>query len=204
MKHRNIVAILCDIDPSKAADVAKTLVDAGITRIQVPVNSPNPIKSISAMIQSLGSKAVVGAGSVLDRQDVDGLKIIGGEFVMSPNCDAEIIAITKQLGLASWPGAFTPSECFTALRAGADGLCIAPATMVGVTGFKELRKLLPDEVPLYAVGGIKASDFKKYVKAGCSGFCLGSSIYKPSWTLSKIADKAAAIVDAHDEVFEGF
>lgn len=204
MKRRNIVATFHGIDVDQVVEVVEVLVESGISRIEIPLNSPNPFGSISAITQALGDKAIIGAGMALNRIDVDGLKVLGGKFISSPNCNPEIISLTKGLGLLSWPGVVTPSECFAALAAGADGLNVTPASMAGINGFKALRALLPEGTPLYAVGGVKLSEFKKYVQAGCSGFGLGSEIYVPGWSINKVADKAAAAVDAHDTVFKGF
>lgn len=204
MKRRNIVATLHGVDVEQAAEVASTLVKIGITQIEISLNSTNPFGSISAITQALGNKAIIGAGMALKRIDVDGVKVLGGKFISSPNCNPEIISLTKGLGLLSWPGVVTPSECFAALAAGADGLNVTPASMAGIHGFKALRALLPEDTSLYAVGGVKFSEFKKYVQAGCSGFGLSTEIYDPKWSIDKIADKAAAAVDAHDTVFDGF
>ncbi|WP_419904606.1 2-dehydro-3-deoxy-6-phosphogalactonate aldolase [Kiloniella sp.] len=204
MKRRNIVVTLEGVEVEEAVDLAGVLVEAGITRIEIPLDSPNPFGSISAITKVMGDKAIIGAGMALKRIDVDGLKILGGKFISSPNCNPKIITLTKELGLLSWPGVVTPSECFAALDAGADGLNITPASMAGFNGCKALRALLPEGTPLYAVGGVKLSEFKKYVQVGCSGFGLGSEVYAPGWSIAKVADKAAAAVDAHDTVFEGF
>ncbi|MFD2205465.1 2-dehydro-3-deoxy-6-phosphogalactonate aldolase [Kiloniella antarctica] len=204
MKRRNLVVTLNVTEKSEAIEVAELLMEAGISRIEIPLNSPNPYKIISAITQTLGGKAIIGAGMALKRLEVDGVKVLGGKFISSPNCNPQIISLTKELGLLSWPGVVTPSECFSALAAGADGLNVTPASMAGINGFKALHTLLPVDTPLYAVGGVKLTELKKYVQAGCSGFGLGAEVYVPGWRLAKVADKAAAAVDAHDLAFPGF
>jgi 2-dehydro-3-deoxyphosphogalactonate aldolase len=199
--HRRLIAILRGVQPHEAADMARALVDAGITMIEVPLNSPEPLKSIAAMKQAVGDSALIGAGTVLTPKDVADVKAASGEFVVSPNCDIDVIAKTKELGMGSWPGVLTPTECFAAIKAGADGLKIFPASIIGSDGIKAMRAVLPSETPVYAVGGVGPDDFAIYAKAGCDGFGLGSGIYKPGMTAGDVAKAATAYVRAHDAVF---
>ncbi|MEQ8284652.1 2-dehydro-3-deoxy-6-phosphogalactonate aldolase [Thalassospira sp.] len=199
--HRKLIAILRGVEPHEAADMARALVAAGITMIEVPLNSPEPFKSIALMKQAVGDAAMIGAGTVLTPQDVIDLKAASGEFVVSPNCDIEVIAKTKELGMGSWPGVLTPTECFAAIKAGADGLKIFPASIIGADGIKAMRAVLPKDMPVYAVGGVGADDFATYAKAGCDGFGLGSGIYKPGMSTDDVSKAAVAYVAAHDAVF---
>lgn len=201
MSHRNIIAILRGITPAEAIPIARALVDAGITRIEVPLNSPQPMTSIVAMVDKLGAVAQVGAGTVLTVDQVQDVKDAGGRLVVSPNCDPEVIRATKKLGMQSWPGVMTPTECFTALKAGADGLKLFPGSLIGPEGLKAIRAVLPKGVQVYAVGGAGPQNFAEWAKAGATGFGIGTALYTPGLSVAEVAERAASIVAAHDEVF---
>ncbi|MDH3743359.1 MAG: 2-dehydro-3-deoxy-6-phosphogalactonate aldolase [Hyphomicrobiales bacterium] len=196
---RQLIAILRGIKPDEAADVAAVLIEAGITMIEVPMNSPQPFDSIARMADSFANDALIGAGTITEPGQVDGLVAAGGTFVVSPDCNPDVIKATRARGLKSFPGVFTATEAFTALRSGADGLKLFPAFVMGPEGLKAIKAVLPDATPLYAVGGIEADQFGTWLSAGAAGFGLGSSLYKPGASPAQIGAAARAIVTAYDE-----
>lgn len=198
---RKLIAILRGITPPEALSVTEALVDAGITWIEVPMNSPDPLVSIEAMAVRFGNDAVIGAGTVLTVKQVAEVKAAGGELIVSPNCDTHVIATTKTAGMQSFPGVFSPSECFAALAAGADGLKFFPASLIGPEGVKAIRAVLPKGCPVYAVGGAGPSNFAAWAAAGADGFGIGTALYTPGLSAADVASRAKDIVRAYDEAY---
>ena len=199
MIHLPLIAILRGIAPDEAEAVTEALIEAGITRIEVPLNSPHPLTSIRAMVRGFGSQAQIGAGTVLTVHSVHEVRDVGGSLIVSPNCDIEVIAATKAAGMASWPGVMTPTECFAALKAGADGLKIFPASLIGPDGLKAIRAVLPRMTQVYAVGGAGAANFGTWIAAGADGFGIGTALYAPGMTVDEVKSRATAIVAAYEE-----
>lgn len=200
---RKLVAILRGIRPEDAENVTAALIEAGITIIEVPLNSPQPLDSIERMAGRFASDALIGAGTVLTEAEARSVASAGGRLIVSPDCNPDVIRTAKDLGMTSMPGAFTATECFSALRAGADALKIFPSFLMGEAGLSALRAVLPPETEVYAVGGVDASNFASWRAAGANGFGIGSALYAPGVDAAEVARRARALVHAYDQTAGG-
>ncbi|MDG1431263.1 MAG: 2-dehydro-3-deoxy-6-phosphogalactonate aldolase [Paracoccaceae bacterium] len=198
---RNIVAILRGIQPPEAVEICGQLIAAGITKIEVPLNSPQPFDSIALMAKAFSDKALIGAGTVLSVQDVRLVLEAGGKLIVSPDCNPEVIEATKAAGMLSYPGVLTPTECFTALRHGADGLKFFPGVLIGSAGVQAIRAVLPKGTEVLAVGGAGPDNFAEWKNAGADGFGIGSALYKPGYSAAEVRERADSIVAEYDKVF---
>lgn len=195
---RNIIAILRGLRPDEAVPIGETLLEAGITTLEVPLNSPDPLDSIARLARALDGRATVGAGTVLPPEQVAQVQAAGGRIVVSPNCDPEVIRATRAAGLESWPGVMTPTECFAALKAGATGLKIFPGSLLGPDGLRAIRAVLPPGTLVYAVGGAGPDTFAAWIQASADGFGLGTALYTPGLTAEEVRGRAEKIVQAYD------
>ncbi len=196
---RPIIAILRGLTPDEAGPVGHALVQAGIDRIEVPLNSPDPLESIRILASDIGDRALIGAGTVLTPDQVDAVADAGGKLIVSPNCNVSVVQRAIALELQSWPGVFTPTEAFTALQAGATGLKLFPGSMAGPSGLAAMRAILPPDTQVYAVGGAGPENFDQWIKASADGFGIGSALYKPGMSVAEVSDHAQQIVAAYDE-----
>lgn len=197
--QRQIIAILRGVTPDEVLDIGRVLIEAGIEMIEVPLNSPEPFHSIAVAAAAFGGRAEIGAGTVLSTDEVNRVRQAGGSLVVSPDANEAVIARTRELQMTSFPGVFTPTDAFRAIRAGATGLKFFPAEVLGPKGIKAMTAVLPRDIPLFAVGGANPDNFREYFEAGCAGFGLGSYIFKPGMRLAEIESRARAAVRAYDE-----
>ncbi len=191
-----IVAILRGIRPDEAVAVAASLIDAGIRMIEVPLNSPEPLKSIAAMQAEFGDTALIGAGTVLTVEAVDAVAETGARLIVTPNTDPSVITHAVERGLEVMPGCMTPTEAFAALSAGARRLKLFPAATLGIGHFKAMREVLPVNVGVWAVGGVDESNASAWLAAGAAGMAAGGSLYRPGRSSKEISRFARALVDA--------
>ena len=188
-----IVAILRGIRPDEAVAVATALVDAGVRMIEVPLNSPDPFTSITAMQHALGEQALIGAGTVLDVAGVDALAKTGARLLVTPNTMPAVIDRGCALGLQPMPGFLTPTEAFAAIAAGARRLKLFPASAMGPDYLKAIREVLPAGIGVWAVGGVTAGNARSWLAAGAEGVALGGALYRPGDSAATVAAKARAL-----------
>lgn len=192
LKECPMVAILRGITPEEVPAVCDVLYEKGVRLLEIPLNSPDALKSIAIAVKHVKGKQLAGAGTVLTPKDVEGVHAAGGEFIISPNTEPDVIRRTKELGMISMPGFFTASEAFTAIKAGADYLKLFPA-ILGPGYVKDLKAVV--KKPILAVGGVNAENIPAFMKV-CAGVGIGSALYKSGKTLEQIAADAEAMVKA--------
>ena len=193
-----LVAIIRGVTPDEVEAVGDALYAAGIRIIEVPLNSPDPLDSIGRLAKRLGDRATIGAGTVLQPEQVAQVRDVGGQLIVSPNTYTAVIEATVAAGMVSAPGYFTPSEGFEALRAGAHSLKLFPAEAASPAVVKGQRAVLPRDVPLIVVGGVSPANMKAYLEAGADGFGLGSGLYAPGRSVEDVAERAANYIAGLD------
>lgn len=190
-----LVAILRGLTPAEAQPVGDVLWQAGFRIIEVPLNSPSPLQSIQTLRQAYPD-ALVGAGTVMTTDDVHAVHGAGGQLIVAPNCNPQVIRAAVDLGMVCLPGVVTPTEAFAALDAGAQGLKIFPAEMVPPAAIKAMRAVLPADCLLIPVGGIGVHNMAAYLQAGASGFGMGSGLYTAGKALDAIHQSAIELIAA--------
>lgn len=189
-----LIAIVRGITPDAAEAIGDAIYEGGIRIIEVPLNSPNPFASIERLAKRFGERMLVGAGTVLDPPDVARVRDVGGRLIVSPDTNAEVISASAAAGMVSCPGYFTPSEAFAAIRAGATALKLFPAEGATPALLKAQLAVLPKDVTLLVVGGIKPDNMRPWLDAGATGFGLGGGLYKPGQVPGETLEKARAYV----------
>jgi 2-dehydro-3-deoxyphosphogalactonate aldolase len=190
-----LIAIIRGVTPGEAEAIGAAIYQAGIRIIEVPLNSPEPLRSIEILAKSLGDRALVGAGTVLDPADVARVRDAGGRIIVSPSTFAPVIAATAAANMVSSPGFYTPSEAFEALRAGAHSLKLFPAEAASPAVLKAMLAVIPRDIPLIVVGGVKPDTMRPWREAGAAGFGLGSGLYAPGRSAAETGANARAYVE---------
>jgi 2-dehydro-3-deoxyphosphogalactonate aldolase len=189
-----LIAIIRGVTPAEVEEIGDALFEAGIRIIEVPLNSPEPLKSIEKLANRFGDRALVGAGTVLEARQVAEIKAAGGQLIVSPDTNVQVISAAVAAGLVSCPGYFTPSEAFTALAAGAHALKLFPAEAATPSVVKAQRAVLPKEVPVLIVGSVKPDMMGRWLAAGANGFGLGSGVFRPGNSAVEVLANARAYV----------
>ncbi|MFQ0816019.1 2-dehydro-3-deoxy-6-phosphogalactonate aldolase [Brucella anthropi] len=195
-----LVAILRGIRPEEAEAIVGGLIETGFEAIEIPLNSPDPFASIEKAAKLAPENVLIGAGTVLSVADVDRLNDAGGRLLVSPNVEPDVIRRAGSHGMVTMPGVFTPTEAFSAIRAGASALKFFPASVLGADGIKAICAVLPKHIPVGAVGGVSESDFATYAAAGVTCFGLGSSLYRAGFSAADVRERAERAVAAWDRI----
>jgi 2-dehydro-3-deoxyphosphogalactonate aldolase len=195
---RPLIAILRGVKPEEAEGIVTALIEAGLTAIEIPLNSPDPFRSIEIAVRVAPDNVLIGAGTVLTVEAVERLHDLGGRLLVTPNVDAEVIGRAQEWGLVTVPGVFTPTEALLAAKAGASSLKFFPASVLGASGISAIHAVLPSDLMIAAVGGVSDRNFIDYMRAGIHSFGLGTSLYKPGMTVAEIAERARSTIHAYD------
>lgn len=191
-----LIAILRGIQPREVLGIVDELVRAGFTLIEIPLNSPSALESISLAVDAFQDAAMLGAGTVLSAAEAEQVQKAGGKLIVAPNFSPAVASIAVEAGLTYLPGVSTPSEAFSALEAGASGLKLFPAEMIPPPVVKALRAVMPYGVKMLPVGGVTPKNMAEYVAAGANGFGLGSALYRPGATPEETGRKAQSFINA--------
>jgi 2-dehydro-3-deoxyphosphogalactonate aldolase len=191
-----LVAILRGVQPAEVESICSALERAGVSIVEVPFNSPNPLESISILSRTFGNRMLIGAGTLTTVSQVEEVAAAGGQLIVTPHANTAIVRAAKQAGLFAVPGFFNPTEAFALLDAGADAIKLFPAEVLGPPMLKALRAVLPKSAMVIPVGGVDVNQVAPWLAAGAQGLGVGSSIYKPGDDVSTVEAKATALVAA--------
>ncbi|KAA3531725.1 2-dehydro-3-deoxy-6-phosphogalactonate aldolase [Agrobacterium tumefaciens] len=198
-----LIAILRGLKPEETEGVVGALIETGFRAIEIPLNSPDPFRSIEIAAKMAPADCLIGAGTVLSTEDVDALDAAGGKLMVSPNADADVISAARVKGMVTMPGVLTPTEALVAAKAGATGLKFFPASIIGPSGINAIRTILPKDLVIAAVGGVSDKNFADYTNAGIIAFGLGTSLYKPGMTAAEVRERAIVTLSAYDAAIGG-
>lgn len=198
-----LIAILRGLKPEETEGVVGALIETGFRAIEIPLNSPDPFRSIEIAAKMAPADCLIGAGTVLSVEDVESLDSAGGKLMVSPNADADVIVAARVKGMVTMPGVLTPTEALVAAKAGATGLKFFPASIIGPAGINAIRTILPKDLVIAAVGGVSDKNFSEYTKAGILAFGLGTSLYKPGMTAAEVRERATVTLSAYDAAIGG-
>ena len=198
-----LIAILRGLKPEETEGVVGALIETGFRAIEIPLNSPDPFRSIEIAAKMAPADCLIGAGTVLSTEDVDALDAAGGKLMVSPNADADVITAARVKGMVTMPGVLTPTEALVAAKAGATGLKFFPASIIGPAGINAIRTILPKDLVIAAVGGVSDKNFADYTNAGILAFGLGTSLYKPGMTAAEVRECAIVTLSAYDAAIGG-
>jgi len=196
LQRSPLIAILRGVRPDEVVGIAEDLIATGIAIIEVPLNSPEPLASIRRLAAACKTRALVGAGTVMRSDEVDAIQAAGGTLIVTPHANAAVVKRARELGLLAIPGFFSPTEAFAMIDAGADGLKLFPAEAASPKVLAALRAVLPRNIPVLPVGGIDAAAIQPWLKAGATGFGIGSALYRPGLDRATIAAKGRHLMEA--------
>lgn len=196
LRRSQLIAILRGVKPDEVEAIAAELIAADISIIEVPLNSPEPLNSISRLVTRFGDRALIGAGTVLSPQAVEEVAAIGAKLIVMPHSDLSVVSAAVDAGLYCVPGVSTPTEAFAAISAGAHALKAFPGELLTPSVVKAWKAVLPPDIPLIPVGGVTPDKIGPYLSAGAAGFGLGSALYKPGMSAQEVGKRANAFQEA--------
>ena len=198
---RSLIAILRGVKPDEIEGIGSALIEEGFEAVEIPLNSPKPFASVERLVKLAPAGVLIGAGTMLTEDDADRLNDVGGRLFVSPNVNPPVIQRAASHGMVTMPGVFTASEALAAVAAGASGLKFFPASILGASGIKAIRTVLPSDIEVGAVGGVSENEFAEYAATGIRSFGMGSSLYAPGMGAEEVRQRAKMTISAYDAVF---